>query len=110
MPIDYSNALYIVYNGYDNAIEYILKVDNVAQDISELTQVKLIEEDEEFTIDSDVSADAFAWDSETTGLLQMKLGHEDVGAGVYNCWLVVYDLSNPNGIVWGSLVLEFVDI
>ena len=110
MPVEYTTVSDVVYNDFDNTLDFILKSDGTAQDLSELTQVKLIDVKGTFEVDSAVSLSAFDWSSLTTGKLIMKLGHESIPEGVYTCWLVVYDLDYVEGLVWGTVDLRFVDI
>lgn len=90
-----------VYLGYDNTIDLILKADGVAVDLSSVTRITL---DFDGTIvDSDVSADAFDWNTGTTGKISLSLGQETISVGTYNVQLVVYDPDNTHGVVWGRI-------
>ena len=110
MPVEYLSLSDVVYNDFDNTLDFILKSDGTAQSLADLTQVKLIDVEGTFEIDSALSASAFDWTSLTTGKLIMKLGHESVAAGTYTCWLVLFDATNTEGVVWGTVDLRFVDI
>ena len=95
-----------VYKDRDNAIDLILKADDVAVDLSSVTRMQIVDRDGGFTtIDSDTSADAFDWDTGTTGKVILILGDEEIPVGTYVVSLVVFDPTNTDGIVWGEFVL-----
>jgi hypothetical protein len=98
----------VVYLGRDNTVDLLLKADGSAQDLSGVTRMVLVVGETE--IDSDLSPDAFDWDTGTTGKVVLALGDESLSEGTYTAWLVVYDASNPDGIVWGSFTLKVMDI
>ena len=92
-----------VYDGHDNTIDLLLKADDVAEDLSSVTRMTL--EVGSTTVDSDVSGDAFDWDTGVTGKVILDLGGESLAAGTYRATLTVYDPTNTNGIVWGKFKL-----
>ena len=98
-----------VYNDRDNTVDLLLKADGVAQDLSAVTRMVVADKQGIFEIDSNLMPSAFDWDSETTGKVVLTLGHSDIASGTYVCRLIVYDLSNTEGIMWGELVLRFYD-
>lgn len=90
-----------VYSDRDNTIDFILKADKVAQDLSGVTKMELVDDAGSLdTISSVTSSSAFDWSSSTTGKLLLKLGNLDIATGSYIFRLVVYDASNTNGIMW----------
>ena len=92
-----------VYDGHDNTIDLLLKADGAAEDLSSVTRMTL--EVGSNTVDSDVSGDAFDWDTGTTGKVILTLGAEGLTEGTYRATLTVYDADNANGIVWGTFIL-----
>lgn len=94
----------VVYLGRDNTVDLLLKADGSAQDLSGVTRMVLV------VGDAEIDSDAFDWDTGTTGKVVLALGDETISEGTYTAWLVVYDGSNPDGIVWGSFTLKVMDI
>lgn len=92
-----------VYDGHDNTIDLLLKADDVAQDLSAVIRMALEVGDD--IVDSDVSGDAFDWNTGTTGKVILSLGGESLSVGAYRATLTVYDPDNTNGIVWGTFKL-----
>lgn len=96
-----------IYLDRDNVIDLLLKADGEAQDLSAVTRMVLLEDGEEFTIDSDEAAGVFDWETGTTGKITLTLGaQDDIEEGTYKVWLIVYDPSNTNGIVWDSFFIR----
>ena len=91
-----------VYVGRDNVIRLRLSEDGVAIDTGTITRVIIIFGG--LTVDSQtqggLSGPVFY--TQASGVIQLRLGHVTgiPAAGVYNARLVVYDASNPTGIVW----------
>lgn len=98
-----------VYNGRDNTIDLLLKADGVAQDLSTVTRMVVAEQDDAFSVDSATSPDAFDWATGTTGVVVFAFGGEGITAGYHQCRLIVYDPTNANGVVWGSIKLTVID-
>ena len=98
-----------VYNDRNNTVDLLLKADGTAQALDTITRMLVVDQAGTFTIDSDVSPDAFDWDPGTTGKVLLSLGDESVVAGAYECWLILYDPTNTDGIVWGGFILVFKD-
>ena len=88
-----------VYLGHDNAIDLKLKADGVAVDLSSVTRMILRDVGCLWEVDSATSAGAFDW-SAGGGALSPRLGDETIPPGTYNCWLIVFDPTNTDGIVW----------
>lgn len=97
----------IVYDGKDNSIDILLKMDGVAQDLSSVTKVVLKVGSVTIT-DESPTAWPIKWSGlGVTGKVQMKLGDQGITAGnVYPATLTTYDPVNTNGIVWGTFDLN----
>jgi hypothetical protein len=93
----------IVYLNRDNTNDLLLKADGSAQDLSSVTRMTL--KLDSTTIDSDISPDAFDWDTGVTGKLVLALGGESITEGEYTAKLTVYDPDNTQGIFWGYIKL-----
>lgn len=97
----------IVYLNRDNTIDIILKADGTAADLSSVTKMELILDDT--TISSVSSSDAFDWSQhgadteEADRKLILALGDEDIDVGSYDAQLIVYDVDNPDGIMWSYI-------
>jgi len=97
----------IVYLGHDNRIDVILKADGSAVDLSSVTRMTL--SFDAVLIDSDNGdSDPIQWAKVgyATGEVRIILGGQEIPAGSYRTPLVVYDPSNPYGIVWGRIVIQ----
>ena len=93
----------IVYKGHDNRINLLLKADGNIVDLSPVTKMELVLDNDE-VISSDTYPSAFDWTSGSTGELILDLG-DVVNVGNYVAWLVVYDSTNTDGIVWDKFHL-----
>lgn len=100
----------IVYLGHDNALDYVLKADGVAVDLSSATRVTL-------TLGSTLvdsnngDADPIRWAKSgyATGQIRLVLGGQVITPAHYqNAWLVVYDPTNVSGVVMGSIPIFVV--
>lgn len=52
-------------------------------------------------IDSTTSPDAIDWTTLGSGQVLLKLGAQAIDPGVYMPVVVVFDVANPDGAVWG---------
>lgn len=93
-----------VYLLRDNPIRFILKTDRRPADLSTVTKVEVQDLGCNWTVDSDADPEAFNIGT-TDGLVELFLGQQTIPQGQYQCRLVVYDPSNPDGIVWGDFTL-----
>jgi hypothetical protein len=92
----------VLWIGRDNTIDVLLKTNGVAQDLSEVTHMALVFSGVTFT--SVGRSTWFDWASGTTGQLSLALGGvTGVSPGVYDVRLIVYDVSNPDGVMWGFI-------
>jgi len=97
----------IVYLGHDNRIDILLKADGSAVDLSSVTRMTLTFGS--VLIDSDNGdTDPIKWAKPgyETGEVRISLGSQSIAAGDYRAPLLVYDPTNPNGIVWGLLLIQ----
>jgi hypothetical protein len=98
-----------VFLGHDNRIDLILKADGGAVDLSGANRMtltlgtKLIDSD-----NGDTDPIRWAKAGYATGELRLFLGGEALTAGEYMVPLIVYDGSNPQGIVWGIIPISVV--
>ena len=118
---------FIVYNGRNNTLDIVLKAKApsdpapVAQDLSAVSEMALMFPDGQSIIDTEPTAFPLKWsfdsDEEETGKVSMRLGTmgsssglDEILAGSYEeVRLVVKDATNPKGVTWDTLSLEFVD-
>ena len=99
----------IVYEGHDNKINLLLKADGEAVDLSSVTKMELKLDD--ITISSQDYPSAFDWNSSsTTGEVILDLGDVGLEEGHYVAWLIVYDPTNTDGIVWDKFHLVVREI
>ena len=99
-----------LYLGYDNGIDLTLKADDVAVDLSSVTRMILRDVACTWEVDSTTSPGAFDW-SAGGGVISLILGDEPITPGAYSCWLIVYDPTNTDGVVWEEqLRLTVVDV
>jgi hypothetical protein len=99
----------VTYLGHDNTIDLLLKADDVAQDLAGCTSMTITLDGKTITSDNTVG-DPITWAQAgyATGEVRLDLGGQAITAGTHTAWLVVYDASNPDGIVWGSLRITVV--
>lgn len=99
----------IAYLGHDNSIDLVLKADGAAVDLTSVTRMTLSLGS--VLIDSDNgSTDPIRWTKSdyVTGEVRLFLGGISAPPNTYDAWLVVYDPSNVDGIVWGSIKIMIV--
>ena len=95
-----------VYLGHDNGIDLQLKADGVITNLEAITRVQIKDSTCLLTIDSLISPGAFDW-SVGNGVLILKVGLEAVPPGTYTAYLIIYDISNPDGVVWDKFKINF---
>lgn len=67
------------------------------------------------TLDSSVTSALFDFTTNgnfagtTTGVLRLIFGAAVVGEGKYRATLIVYDATNPAGVVWAEYDHDFID-
>jgi hypothetical protein len=97
----------IVYLGRDNRIDLLLKADGAAVDLASVTRMDLVVGAVTVT-SANASNDPIRWAQEdyATGEVRMSLGAvTGLAASANACaaTLIVFDGSNPRGIVWGTV-------
>ena len=100
-------AFGFVHVGHDNALKMLLLEGNEPQPLDSVERMVLSVGGE--TVDSDLAASAFDWtqlDSNGYHKLILKLGPHRPADIEDACELLVYEPSNPNGIVWISSKLD----
>lgn len=98
------------YIGRDNAIDLQLLADGAAVDLSSVTRMILRDVACTWEVDSITSPGAFDW-SAGDGIISLILGDEAIASGAYSCWLIVYDPTNTDGVVWEEQMrLTVVDV
>ncbi|MEF3074124.1 hypothetical protein V2P20_03710 [Methylobacter sp. Wu1] len=90
-----------VYLGHDNTIELVLSVDGQAINRTLITRLQLAMG--ATVLDSDTAPALF--DLTRADRLVMELGGAGLAAGRHAAALIIYDAGDPNGLVWGDLVL-----
>ena len=98
--------LEIVFEGRDNSIDFLLKAatrnDSELKviDLTDMTRMILTREDG-FAVDSDKEAAIFDWATlATDGIVVIQLGHLNLKNTKDKWRLIVFDATNPKGIVW----------
>lgn len=98
----------IVWDGHDNSIDFILKQNNSAIDISGTTRItasfgkRRIE-------NNDPSTGLIRWSGSgyVTGEVRLYLGATSVTPGLYDVPIITYqEGGSSNGIVWGSIKIR----
>jgi len=97
----------IVYLGCDNPIDLILSADGAAADLTDVIRMTL--SFGALLVDSDNGdTDPIQWKKEgyATGQIRIFLGAEAITAKIYSAPLVVYDPTNPEGVMWGRINIK----
>lgn len=94
----------IIWLGHDNTIDLLLKADGVAQDLASVTKITATFGSTMITSE-DHAAGAILWNNDgyDTGEIRLDLGDQSIDPGGYGVPIVVYDPSNTEGIVWGTI-------
>lgn len=92
----------IVYLNRDNQIILELRTNESLVDLAGLTRALLIIGTT--TLDSATVSGYFDWTDTGYGIgtLIIDAGTATLTKGYYDSYLIVYDNTNPNGIVWGK--------
>lgn len=98
----------LVFEGRDNSIDLLLKastrLDPTLQvvDLSVVTRM-VLEREDGFAVDSDKESAIFDWSTlASDGIVIIQLGHLNLKNTKDKWRLVVYDATNPKGVVWGD--------
>ena len=101
----------VVYLGRDNAIDLGLKANNILQDLSGVSCVQVVFGG--VTVSSATSSALFDWQERaitsgtTTGWVRLMFGDmTSVSPGKYEAELIVYDVTNQDGIMWGTIPIK----
>ena len=91
---------------YDNEFILLLKEDDVAYNLSSVTQIDLIF-GEKIVSSTNQGTDPIRWsDGYDTGEIGCTLGGETIPAGSYTVYVAVYNATFAEGLIWGSLTCE----
>ena len=100
--------LEIVFEGRDNSIDFLLKSSTRTDpelkvtDLTDITRIILAREDG-FAVDSAKESAIFDWATlATDGIVIIQLGLLNLKNTKDKWRLIVFDATNPNGIVWGD--------
>jgi hypothetical protein len=89
----------------DNTVDLVLKSDDVEVDLTQATKIEVEDRGCVWSVDSVASPDAF--EARDDGTLILKFGDELITPGTYRCRVIIYDINNPAGIVFGEIRLVF---
>lgn len=98
----------IVYNGRDNSIWLGLRINKELIELSDVTKMQLLINDQVYDSDFFGSGEfsVFDW-TQGSGVLILRLGNLGIPVGFYNVELVVFSENNPNGLIWDTIRLRF---
>lgn len=99
----------IAYIGRGNSIDLQLTADGAIVNLASVTRMALSDAAGAFAIDSTTKPDCFDW-SIGGGVVHLHLGGAGIEPGSYTTFLVVYDGTNPLGIVWDKLGVSFITV
>lgn len=93
----------IIHIGRDNSIDFILYADSTAQDLSAVTEMRL-RVGAVIVASTNSTAGDIRWSGAgyATGETRIFAGGTALGlsTGSFTAALVVYDATNPSGVVW----------
>jgi len=96
----------IVWMGHGNTIDLLLNADNLTDedDLSSVTKITATFKSTTITSENK-AAGAITWDQEgyENREIRLDLGNQSIEPGGYDVPIVVYDASNPTGVVWGKI-------
>jgi hypothetical protein len=103
----------IVYIGdYDNTIDLRLDSDGTAIPLDSVTQIDANIEGVGVT-SANAADDLIRWDQlgYAEGEIRCQFGAiTDLPEGHRNCWFIVYDPTNPHGVVFGPVKLWIIQL
>jgi hypothetical protein len=96
----------LIWKGHDNSVDLQLFSNDSAVDLSPVTEMRVVMDDSVVILSTDSALGSIKWDQ-----AGYDLGEIRISAGTYSCLstgvhigtLLVYDGSNPNGIVWDDI-------
>lgn len=99
-----------VYLGHSNTINLILKSNSTAVDLSGVTSMTLTFNGVLLT--STNTTESITWNQAgyATGEVRLHLGNQTtLSTGIYEAPLIVYESTDVNGIVWGTMPLHIIE-
>ena len=98
-----------VYLGHDNYIDLILMANGSAQNLSGITKMTLTFDTTKIS-SANQASDPILWNQAgyQTGEIRIFLGKQSLTPGSYEAPLIVYDASDPDGIVWDIIPIIVV--
>ena len=108
-----ATAVERIYLGRDNTINLLLKADGVAQDLTNVTQIDVVIDDKTTSSTNQVT-DLIRWvqTGYETGEIRLSFGTVALSASTVQkpAYVIVYDISHDDGIVWGSFPVKILDV
>lgn len=101
-----SEVKFPVYLLRNNYVDLTLLSNDSPVDLDSITKIELLSPVSQ--IDSESNPEYFSWVNQDLGHLRLSLGSLVITPGVYNYQLILYDIINTRGIVWGELVISFI--
>jgi len=103
-----------LYLDHGNTIDLVLKADDVAQSLSAVTGIRVMF-DQTSIYSNQASEGAIKWQSTSDtawelGEIRIDCSSHDILAQRYDVPIIVYDTSNPDGIVWDTVRIEVEEI
>ena len=100
MPVE------VVWLGHDNTIDLVLKADGVALTNDEMDAITKITASFGSVLLSSTNQanDPIRWRQTgyDTGEIRISAGGESIASNTYDVYLVVYDATNTDGVVWST--------
>jgi hypothetical protein len=96
----------VIWKGHDNSVDLQLFSNDSAVDLSPVSEMRVVFDDSVVVKSTDSAVGSIKWNQSG-----YSLGEIRISAGTYSCLstgvhigtLVVYDGSNPNGIIWDDV-------
>lgn len=113
-----------IYKSHDNEFSLTVKEDGVVINLNstgvtrmQLRLFKLSSTNNSggYTFDSDIlgegAGNAFDWATNgDSGIVDIKIGDQDIPAGDYRAYLIIYDPFHPNGQPWPEFNARVIDV
>lgn len=103
-----------LYLDHGNTIDLILKSGGVAQNLSAVTGIRVMFDTT--TVYSDAASEGpIKWQSTSDadwdlGEIRIDCSSHDIEARRYDAPVIVFDPSNPDGIVWDNIRIEVEEV
>jgi len=103
-----------LYLDHGNTIDLVLKADGEAQNLSAVTGIRVMF-DQTSVYSNAASEGAIKWQSTSDvawelGEIRIDCSSHDIAARRYDVPIIVYDPSNPDGVVWDNVRIEVEEI